>query len=335
VDPRGALNLTIAWFRCCRPNMNFTDRTTKARRTTGRLEAALFVLFLAAGLVGCAPATERGDDRALGVVVSILPQRTFVERIGGEHVTVSVMVEPGASPATYEPKPEQLKALTNAAAYFSIGVPFEDAWLTRIAQANQDMMVVDTIANIERMPMEAHRLGETEGDAEERERAEGAPDPHVWLSPALVKVQVQAIYEALAQLDPAHRDAYGANLDAFIADIDEMEADIRETLAGLDSRKFIVFHPSWGYFARDFGLEQIPVEVGGQEPSARELAQLIEEAEEEGIRVVFAQPEFSTEAADTIAKEIDGEVLLISPLAPDWLDNMRKVAQTFADVLNR
>jgi zinc transport system substrate-binding protein len=95
----------------------------------------------------------------------------------------------------------------------------------------------------------------------------------------------------------------------------------------------MVFHPSWGYFGDDFALEMIPIEVGGQEPSAAELAALVTQAEREGIRVIFAQPEFSTSQAETIAQEIGGEVLLISPLAEDWLENLRQVADTFAQVL--
>ncbi len=256
--------------------------------------------------------------------MSIGPQQYFVERIGGEYVSARVMVEPGASPVTYEPKPEQLKDLSKSAAYFSIGVPFENAWLGKITAVNADMLMVDTIAQIERMSMGAHPY-EEEG---------GAPDPHVWLSPELVKVQSQAIYEALIQLDPEHQEAYKTNLDVFLGDIDALEADIRQTLLGLKSHKFMVFHPAWGYFARDFGLEQIPIEVGGQEPSAQELAHLIAAAKAEGIQVVFAQPEFSTQNAETIAQEIGGEVLLINSLAPDWLANMRQVAQMFAEVLD-
>jgi zinc transport system substrate-binding protein len=277
----------------------------------------------------CANEPSPAGDGKLNVVVSIVPQRYFVERIGGDRVSVSVMVEAGANPATYEPKPEQLKALSSAAAYFSIGVPFEDAWLAKIATANQEMVMVDTIAGIERMPMAAHHHDEEEQDAE------GAPDPHVWLSPELVKVQSRIIFEALIELDPTHEATYDANLDAFTADIDSLQAEIEAALSGLEETKFMVFHPAWGYFARDFGLEQIPVEVGGQEPSAQEMAHLIEEAKEENIRVVFAQPEFSTQDAETIAQELDGEVLLISPLAPDWLENMRLVAQTFANVLGK
>jgi zinc transport system substrate-binding protein len=302
----------------------------------------IFVTLLldVALLAGCGPsaATEptRGEASRtagpLNVTVSILPQKYFVERIGGEHVVVNVMVEPGASPATYEPKPEQLTALSEAAAYFSIGVPFEKAWLDKIASANEKIMMVDTAAGIERVPIDAHYKvglgGRPESEAEGR-------DPHIWLSPELVKIQAQNIYDALVELDPANEAEYKANLGSFLADIDELTADIEKTLEGVKSRKFMVFHPAWGYFGDDFELEMIPIEVGGQEPSAAELAGLITTAKEEGVQVIFAQPEFSTRDAETIAKEIGGEVLLISPLAPNWLDNLRRVTDTFAEVLSQ
>lgn len=251
----------------------------------------------------------------LRITVSILPQRMFVERIGAEHVEVNVMVLPGESPATYEPTSAQLKALSGADAYISIGVPFEDVWLDRFHGLNEDMMLVDTTQGVERI-----------GDAD-------APDPHIWLSPTLVKVQARTIMEALTALDPVHADDYQANLEALVTDIDVLDGDIRATLAGVERRRFMVFHPSWAYFARDYELEMIPIEVGGQEPSAGELAELVARAEEEDVRVIFAQPEFSTQAAEAIADEIGGEVLLISPLAEDWLGNLRRVAETFAEYL--
>jgi zinc transport system substrate-binding protein len=248
--------------------------------------------------------------------VSILPQRYFVERVGGDHAAVNVMVLPGESPATYEPSPDQLRALSDADIYFSIGVPFENAWLDRIRSANDEMVVVDTTQGIDRI----------EGG--------GNPDPHIWLSPSLVRIQAATIAEALTAADPAHAETYETNLEAFLDDIDELDAEIRQTLTGVDERRFMVFHPSWRYFARDYGLEMIAIEVGGQEPSAAELGRLITRAKEEGIDVIFAQPEFSTEAAETIAAEIGGEVLLISPLAEEWLDNLRRVGRTFAEHLS-
>ena len=279
---------------------------------SSNLGSRVFLLILLLS-VGCGPvATPESTDK-IKVTVSILPQQYFVERIGGQYVDVNVMVLPGASPATYEPKPEQLKALSQADAYMSIGVPFENAWLERIASANPDMLMVDTTEGIERV-----------GD-----------DPHIWLSPNLVKVQAQTIYDALVQLAPTHKEAYQANLNGFLVDIAALDTEIRTTLAGVKNRKFMVFHPSWGYFARDYELEMIPIKIGGQEPSAAELAALITEAKEAKIRVIFAQPEFSTRDAETIAREIGGEVLLISPLAPDWLDNLRKAADVFAEALGQ
>ncbi len=294
---------------------------------------AIALLLIVALLAGCGPSPTPEPTDTLRITVSILPQKYFVERIGGQHVTVGVMVQPGASPATYEPKPEQLRALSDADAYVSIGVPFEKAWLERIASANPDVLMVDTTRDIERVPVGAHHHHGEEERSHEGETEN--PDPHIWLSPELVKVQAQTIYEALVKLDPAHKETYKANLDTFVADIDALDADIRQTLQGVENRQFMVFHPSWGYFARDYELEMIPIEVGGQEPSAAELAALITEAKEKGIRVIFAQPEFSTRAAETIAQEIGGEVLLVSPLAPDWLDNLRQVAETFAEVLSK
>jgi len=272
--------------------------------------------ILALVLTGCAGAATQAPAKSvsmLDITVSIVPQKCFVERVGGEHVNVNVMVQPGNSPATYEPKPEQLTALSEAAAYVSIGVPFEDVWLTKIASANSEMLMVDTTRGIKK----------------------AGNDPHIWLSPALVKTQAQTIYEALAQIDPTHQAEYEANLDSFIADIVALDADIRKTLEGTQNNKFMVFHPAWGYFARDFGLEMIPIKVGGQEPSAAELADLVTRAKEEGIKVIFCQPEFSTRDAETIANEIGGQVLLISALSPDWLDNLRNVVDTFAEVLGQ
>ena len=287
------------------------------------------------------PAAETTDQpRVMRIAVSILPQQYIVERIGGEHVQVTVMVPPGSSPETYEPRPAQLRELSDADAYMRIRVPFEEAWMDRIASANPNMLLVDTIAEVERMPMihphthgdEDHDDDHDDDDHDDDHDVEN-PDPHVWLSPIEVERQARAIHATLVDLDPANQDDYDRNLAAFMQDIVTLRKDVEATLADMSQRKFMVFHPAWGYFARDFDLEMIPVEIHGREPSAGELAMLIREAREENIRVIFAQPEFSTAAAKTIADEIGGEVILISPLAPDWLANMRHVADTFARVL--
>ncbi len=149
----------------------------------------------------------------------------------------------------------------------------------------------------------------------------------------MVKIQAENIYQGLIKLDADNQQQYEQNLRQFQEKIDQLDQQIKENLADINNRKFIVFHPAWGYFADQYNLEQIPIEVGGQEPSVAELAELITIAKEENIRIIFAQPEFSTKQAKTIAQEINGEVLLINVLAPDWTNNLLQVSQTFAQVL--
>lgn len=289
----------------------------------------VIVLLLLSVACGRDVNDEPSGQGTLSVTVSIVPQVYFVERVGGAHVSVQPMVLPGSNPATYEPKPEQLKALSQADAYMSIGVPFEGAWLDKIAAANSQMAMVDTAVGIERVDI-AHHLHDAENG---HEGESGNLDPHIWLSPRLVKVQARNIGDALIDLDPQHSEDYERNLATFLEDLDELDRYIETRLDDLEQRKFMVFHPSWGYFADDYDLEMIPIEVSGQEPSPKELAALIEQAKQEDIHVIFAQPEFSTRQAETIADEINGRVLLIAPLAADWLENMRSVADAFADVL--
>jgi zinc transport system substrate-binding protein len=208
-------------------------------------------------------------------------------------------------------------------------MPFEQIWMERFKAAAPDTQIVDTAACVERLAMAGAHADEGVKVGNQ------LLDPHIWLSPSLVKQQATAIYETLAKIDCAHQAEYKANLDTFLADIDQLDKDIRARLKDVQGRKFIVFHPAWGYFARDYRLEQIPIEVEGQEPSAADMARLIEQARQDKIKVIFAQPEFSSRAAETIAGEIGGKVLLISPLDPDWLENMRKVADAFAEALSR
>ncbi len=311
-----------------------------------RWSVVAIALCLGAAFQGCSQPPAPKTQEKLDITVSILPQKYFVERIGGENVNVNVMVQPGDSPHTYEPKPQQLRSLAEAEAYLSIGVSFEKAWMDRLKAANPKMPIIDTTQGMKLLPMVAHHHGEGghehedehdetghKGEEKAAEKLKENLDPHVWLSPQRVKIQAQTIYQTLVELDPENQAQYQAALDEFLADIEQLDAEIRQSLAGIQQRKFMVFHPSWGYFADDYGLEMISIEEGGQEPSAAELAQLISQAKAENIRVIFVQPEFSTKSAETIAQEINGEVIAINPLMSNWLEEMQRVTQKFARVL--
>lgn len=298
------------------------------------ISALFFWMVFTAGVGGAA--------EKIPVFVSIVPQIFFVQQIGKDRVDVQAMVQPGASPATYEPKPRQMAALTRADLYFAVGVPFEAAWLQKIAAANPDMKVVHTEHGIEKIPMAIHPHGEPEDPAEATEsepeahdhaQDRGIRDPHIWLSPPLVKKQARAIFHALRKIDPDHESYYQANFQEFAAEIDRLDADLKDTFAGKAGLQFMVFHPAWGYFARAYGLEQIPVEIEGKSPKPAQLKALIEHARKNGIKVVFVQPQFSSKSAELVAREIGGEVAFADPLARDWTANLRKVAEKFKSAL--
>ena len=274
--------------------------------------------------------STKSDMEKIKVFVSILPQAYFVERVGGDRVDVSVMVGPGQSPATYEPMPRQMVELGKAKLFFRIGVPFEDVWMDRISRVHPKIKVIDTRRGIQLLPMKTHHRHE---DTQHAEGRKGRKDPHIWLSLKLVKIQAKNICDALISVDAVCGEYYRKNLKVFHDDLDKLDVEIAQNLKGLGARKFMVFHPAWGYFARDYGLDQIPIEIGGKEPGARELANLIEVAKNDGIRIIFMQKQFSKKSAEAIAAAIGGRIIQIDPLSKDYLNNMKMIAETFRRVI--
>ncbi len=286
-------------------------------------------------------------DAQLQVFTSVLPLKYFVERVGGARVAVQVMVGPGRSPATYEPKPKQMAALSRAQLYYRIGVPFETVWMKRVADLNPDMKIVDLREGLKLLAMEHHHHHDEDDhhvkehrhseehhdeDLEDHEKHQSKPemDPHLWTDPNLVKKMVEHIRATLTAADPAGAAQYRSGADNFLRDLDDLDRTIRQTLMDVKKRRFLVFHPSWGYFAEAYDLEQVAVEEAGKEPGPRALAGIIEQAKENQISVVFVQQQFSRTTAATIARAIDGRVVAIDPLAEDYLANMRRTADAFA-----
>jgi zinc transport system substrate-binding protein len=333
----------------------------------------LFALSLVAGACAPQPASEEQDTagtQPLQVTVSILPQAYFVQRIAGDLVAVNVMVGPGDDAHTYEPKPEQMVALSESVLFFSIGIEYEEAWLPRFEDTNPDMDIIDTAEGImrimETVPHDhedddhaheaddhhddddyAHEADDHHVDDDHTHEADDyhdndhgddhghgfGLDPHVWLSPANGVTIATNIYNALVAVSPENEAVFTANYEALVAEIEALDARITETLSTLTRRNFMVYHPAWGYFANAYGLTQLTIQVGGTDPSARELAALIDQALEEEISVVFVQPQFSEANAQAIAQEIGGGVVKVDPLAYDWLANLELVADAFASAL--
>lgn len=288
------------------------------------------------------------------VTASILPQKYFIEKIAKDRVEVNIMVKPGFSPATYEPKTKQMRMLSKSKIYFAIGVPFESVWLEKFESANKEMKIVDTSRGIEKLSMakhshhhegeesdehdkhddhddEEHHDNEHDEEHHEHEEHGGIKDPHIWLDPILVKDQAKNILDALVEVDRDNREFYRKNYEVFMKELEELNSKIEELLKGYNDSSFMVFHPSWGYFAKRYDLKQIAVELEGKEPKPSELIELIKEAKEESIKVVFVQPQFSQKSAKTIASILKAKVVKMNPLALNWDESLLKNAKAIAD----
>ena len=281
------------------------------------VSAAVLVVALAAALFIPKESGKGGEGRGIIVVVSIPPQAEFVKRVGGEKVAVITMVPQWANPHTYEPTPAQLMNVSKAKMYVKMGsgIEFEIAWMDKIKSINENMLIVDCSNGIELL------------------KENGKADPHIWLSPKNAKIIVENICKGLVQIDPANSTYYEQNKEAYLKELDALDDEISQILSKTSktsAHKFIVYHPAWSYFARDYGLEQISVEEGGKEPTPERIASIIEEAKRNNITKIFASPQFK-DKAEVIAKEIGGKVVEINPLAENYIENMRKFAEELAE----
>ncbi len=270
-------------------------------------------MILASLGVACGEGREKQDKPT--VLASVVPQAYFVKRIAGDLVDVKVMIPPGASPTTYEPTMEQMLALSGASLYIKVGhpsFPFEKAWLDKLLRQGRRIKVVDCSKGLELLQ----------------------GDPHIWLSPKLARTMAGSIAAAIKGLIPGKGDTIDANLKKLLVDIDELDRTFKEALSQVTTRRFYVFHPAWGYLASEYGLEQVAIEKGHKEPSPADLQSIVSSARSDGVRVVFAEPQLSTESAGLVAKELGGRVVIIDPLPADWLDGMRKTAAAFKEALS-
>jgi zinc transport system substrate-binding protein len=331
------------------------------------------------------------------VTVSILPQQYMVEKIAGDTVDVLVMVAASANHETYEPKPSQMKLLAKSDIYFTIGLPFERAWLDRFTAASPKLSVTDVGKGIEKIGLEDHHHDahehehnvhayhdddheysshadhDDEHDAHdghehsahashdahdkhadydsEHEHSTHAEhdddehnahashehgthadhdahelDPHIWLDPALVKIQSKTIADTLSLKYPQNAALYAKNYESFSKELDALDAKLSKKLTALKNRSFFVFHPSWGYFAKRYGLEQIYVEVEGREPKAAELIEILKKAKEKNIKALLVEPQVSEKNAKIVAKEIGAKLIKVDPVKKDVSKNLDEVA---------
>jgi len=301
----------------------------------------LIIAVLTASLslfYGLACAQEVKAAEKIKVFVSIEPVAYFVKRVAGPLADVSVLVGSGQDPHTFEPTPKLITKLADAQVLFKIGFPFEGALIKKAGSTFKDLKVVDLQQGIKMRPIaESHKEPghENLGHSHSHSHDADGLDPHTWLNPSIAKIQAETIATTLIQIDPAHRASYEENLKKFEADLDNINTELMNSLAPIRGKSFFVFHPAFGYFADAYGLKQVAVELEGKEPTARQLARLIEKAKAQGVKVIFAEPQFPQKAARTLAESIGGAVVLIDDLSPDYLNNLREVAASVGSALGK
>ena len=267
------------------------------------------------------------EKKELKVAVSVVPQKTFVEKIAGDLAEVVLLVPPGYSPGNYEPTPQEMEDFSRASLYFSIGVPTEEANILPQARELDGLEIIDLHGKVgEHYPERQLEEEDSCGDHESR-------DPHIWLSPARVKVMVEIMAEELARVDEANSELYMQNARAYLEELEELDQELEEIFSNLENRKFIVFHPAFGYLADDYDLQMYALEHGGKEATPQRMQEIIDLARKEDIRVIFYQEEIDSKQSETFAEEIGGQTVKLSPLASNYVENLRLMAETMAEEL--
>lgn len=286
-------------------------------------------LLIALLLIGCSEPREKPAGGKPVAFASIPPQAGLLKRIAGDRMEVRTLVDPGQSPHAYEPTARQLSALGESDALFTIGMQFERQLVKKIAPLYPNLAVVESAAGIELRTMPHAHHGE------DCDHGHGNTDPHVWLAPRQAKELAQNMARALEGIDPENAATYRANALELAVELDALDAQIGAQLAPFKGGRFYVFHPSFGYFADAYGLVQIPIELDGKSPSPRQLAQLIEQAKADGVKVVFVQKQFPSDSAQAVADAIGGRVVPLDPLAEELLANLREIADALAMAMGK
>ncbi|MFT5471007.1 MAG: zinc transport system substrate-binding protein [Verrucomicrobiales bacterium] len=263
------------------------------------------------------------------VAVSIVPHAGLVEAVGGEHIELTILVDEGQDPHEFTPTPRRVTAISNADVWFTAGMPFEQLLAEKITETTENLQLLDLTKGLALRGMEEH--DHDHGHDHSHDQAHGDFDPHTWLSPQLVELQLQTIASELSALDPDHADVFEANAEAFTKKIIELDQQLLARLEPLAKTKFYVFHSAFGYFADAYGLEEIAIETGGREPSPKQLTRIIADAKKDGVKLILVQPQFSQGGAERIAEAIGAKLTLVDPLGRDVLATLRSLAKAIEE----
>lgn len=252
-------------------------------------------------------------------MLSVAPQQYFVERIAADTVEVEVLIPAGSNPHTYQPTAKQMAFLSQADAYFKMGLPFENSILQKV-KAHFKGELIDLRTGLELIQLDEHH-----------HEHDDVMDPHTWLDPVIAAAQARQMAEAIIRLVPENRDLYESHLQELLIELDDLDATLHEILKTVHGRDLLVFHPAWAYFAHRYGLHQIAVESHGKAPGARHIVRLIKGMNPDIIPLLLVQPQFNKRVAEIVAEELGIKVIEADPLAGNYAENLLVLAEALAN----
>lgn len=292
------------------------------------MQAFFLFLMISISFFNFCFADEEKDPRTHYVVVSIAPYKYFVDAIAGDTVKVGLFVPPDVSFHNYEPTPKQVLDTANADIWFRIGESFEARAIQAFESHHPRLKIVDLRKNVDLITV-GHTHDHGDEDLHSCCHANGA-DLHIWLSARQVKIQAVAIAQALIEMYPEHKQVYQQRLDKVLQDLDTLDLEVASLLKPLQNRMIMVAHPSYAYFARDYQLEQLPIEFEGKDPSPKQLGKILDQARAAHIKTIFVQRQYGAKGASIIAKELGANIVELNPYSGDYFVTMRNIAQRIA-----
>ncbi len=281
----------------------------------------LFIVFFSFLSITLYAESPNDNTKSKYVLVSVAPHRFFVEKIAGDTIKIGLMVPAGASAHTYEPTPKETLAAAKADIWFRIGESFEDKAINALKSHSIDLKIVDLRDNLDLISDPTHICM----------HHKGCVDLHFWLSPRLAKIQADTIAKALIETYPENKDIYVKNLKVFKQELDAIDVKIVDILKDLKNRTIMISHPAYGYFARDYNLNQFSIEFEGKDPTPKLLTKILKEAHDKNIKTIFTQPQYSNKGAILIAHEIGAEIVSLNPYSEDYFESLISIAKHIRD----
>ena len=280
------------------------------------------ILIIVSGVLGYLAlrnSSPNSSNGKIGVVVSIGPEMEWANAVGGDKVDVTLMVPANADPHTYEPLPNQLTQVSNAKMYVEIGSPleFETNYMDKIRATNPNMLIVNASQGIQLIPNSAENETDT-------------MDPHDWVDPKNAKIMVNNIYNGLVQVDPADKDYFQKNREQYLHQLDELDRNTTDLLKGKQETDILVYHPAFGYYAKDYNLNQVGAMINDEEPSPQRIAMMVNVAKQNNITVVYSEPQYDPKFMQSIASQVGAQVLTVNDLDEHYLQNMKNIAIAFS-----